>query len=257
MINIIITIGQLLIPIFIIIDIIILILLIILKKWSIKFKGEEGEKAVARHLEMIDGHKYIFNNIMINDNGKSRQIDHIAVTEYGVYVIETKNYSGKILGKETSENWIQYLGNKQYRFKNPIHQNYGHTEIVKKILKDTTNQIFSIVVFCARCKLKVKTFSPVIYHTEVEKFITNNPKVLEKEKIEEINKIITENKIVNEETIKDHNYNVKKYVEYKNQKAEKGICPRCGGKLLMRNSKSGQFYGCSNFPKCRYTKSIE
>ncbi len=227
-----------------------------LEKFIIKTKGEAGEEAVARHLEMVDGDRYIFNDIMINDNGKSRQIDHIAVTEYGVYVIETKNYSGKIYGKETSENWTQYLGSKKFKFKNPIHQNYGHTEIVKKVLKDTTNQIFPVVVFTTNCKLKVKITSPVIYHTEIEKFIMNNPKVLEKEKIEEIQKIIKENQIVNEETIQDHNYNVQKYIEYKNKKAEDGICPRCGGSLIIKSGKYGQFYGCSNFPKCKYTKNV-
>ncbi len=31
-------------------------------------------------------------------------------------------------------------------------------------------------------------------------------------------------------------------------------CPRCGNKLVLRNSAKGQFYGCSSFPKCRYMK---
>ncbi|AZS15347.1 restriction endonuclease [Paenibacillus lutimineralis] len=31
-------------------------------------------------------------------------------------------------------------------------------------------------------------------------------------------------------------------------------CPRCGNKLVLRNSSKGQFYGCSSFPKCRYIK---
>ena len=53
---------------------------------------------------------------------------------------------------------------------------------------------------------------------------------------------------------------LKKDVKNKvNQKiAEKktgdGICPKCGGKLIMRDGKYGKFIGCSNFPKCRYTQ---
>lgn len=31
------------------------------------------------------------------------------------------------------------------------------------------------------------------------------------------------------------------------------ICPRCGGNLIDRNGKFGSFYGCSNYPKCKYT----
>ncbi len=30
-------------------------------------------------------------------------------------------------------------------------------------------------------------------------------------------------------------------------------CPRCGGVLVRRNGKYGEFIGCSNFPKCRFT----
>jgi len=31
------------------------------------------------------------------------------------------------------------------------------------------------------------------------------------------------------------------------------LCPKCGGKLVERTGKFGPFYGCSNFPKCKYT----
>ncbi len=34
------------------------------------------------------------------------------------------------------------------------------------------------------------------------------------------------------------------------------VCPRCGGQLIKRNGRFGPFYGCSNFPKCRYTNTI-
>lgn len=39
------------------------------------------------------------------------------------------------------------------------------------------------------------------------------------------------------------------------------ICPKCGGRLVLRMSKSGayagsQFWGCSNYPKCRYIKNM-
>lgn len=39
-----------------------------------------------------------------------------------------------------------------------------------------------------------------------------------------------------------------------NQKLE--LCPRCGGELRKRNGKFGEFFGCSNYPACRYTRNI-
>ncbi|MDR0778247.1 MAG: topoisomerase DNA-binding C4 zinc finger domain-containing protein [Methanomassiliicoccaceae archaeon] len=34
------------------------------------------------------------------------------------------------------------------------------------------------------------------------------------------------------------------------------MCPRCGKMLVLRNGKNGQFYGCSGYPNCRFTKNI-
>lgn len=236
--------------------VIIVLILIILKLKSPQYKGKCGEEIVKKQLENINGYKHIINNIMINDNGKSRQIDHIAITEHGVFVIETKNYAGVIYGKEKSTEWKQYLNQKCFNFKNPIHQNYGHTEIVKKVLEGETDKVYSIVVFTRRCKLKVDVQSTVLYDSQLNTFIKNKEKVLNNIDIDNIYKIITENKITNQEAIKNHNYNVKHYIEYKNNISDTGKCPRCGNVLIRRNGKTGDFYGCSNYPKCRYTKNI-
>jgi len=33
------------------------------------------------------------------------------------------------------------------------------------------------------------------------------------------------------------------------------VCPRCDGKLVLRHGRGGKaFYGCSNYPKCKFTK---
>lgn len=40
-------------------------------------------------------------------------------------------------------------------------------------------------------------------------------------------------------------------------KIENLSCPKCGGSLILRSGKYGDFYGCSNYPKCRYTKPVK
>ena len=115
---------------------------------------------------------YSLNDIFFNDQGKSRQIDHIAITEFGVFVIETKNYAGYIYGREDSTKWKQYLNNKCFLFDNPINQNYGHKKIVEDLLSSSVF-IESIVVFINRCNLKVETKSKVLYDYQIVNYINN------------------------------------------------------------------------------------
>lgn len=219
-----------------------------------EYKGRIGEKETAIYLNKIEGNKQIINNITLNDNGKTRQIDHIAITEAGVFVIETKNFSGKIYGRENSKEWKQYLGKNCYTFANPIHQNFGHTEIVKKVLQGKIEIVYSIVVFTRKGKLKIEDLkSNVMYVDEITDYIQNKPKVINVDKIQEIYSFLIENRVTNQEYIENHNYNVKQYVQGKQEKIAQGICPRCYGRLVKRNGRYGEFYACSNYPECKYT----
>lgn len=50
-----------------------------------------------------------------------------------------------------------------------------------------------------------------------------------------------------------HVKNIKVAARDVDEKIKSGICPKCGGHLVKRNGKYGTFYGCSNYPKCRFT----
>ena len=175
------------VPIIIIVILIIITVQLVQKPDWLVDKGKLGEKMIEGELNTISGDKKIINDIMFNDNGKSRQIDHIAITKQGVFVIETKNYNRPIYGRETSTEWREYIGKKYYTFKNPIHQNYGHLQIVKNILEGITDQVFPIVVFAKRpnLKLKVEVTSPVLKQEELVKYILKQKEVLNTQKIEE------------------------------------------------------------------------
>lgn len=34
------------------------------------------------------------------------------------------------------------------------------------------------------------------------------------------------------------------------------VCPRCGGELIKRKGRFGPFFGCGNYPACRYTRNL-
>ena len=82
----------------------------------------------------------------------------LLITIKGLFVFESKNYSGWILESETQKNWTQTLpkgrgkNQKEYIY-NPILQNKGHINTLKKILKQNV-PIYSIITFSERCTLK-------------------------------------------------------------------------------------------------------
>ena len=97
----------------IILAVLIIVGLIVLKLYfsSPKTKGKIGEATVASILGTNEPNtQYIINDLLfLDNNGVSRQIDHIVINQYGIWVIETKNYKGTIYGTESQKQWTQVL----------------------------------------------------------------------------------------------------------------------------------------------------
>lgn len=106
---------------------------IIILRLLIPSKGNIGEKHVAKMLKRLPRDKYaVINNLLLNDSGQTSQVDHVVISRYGVFVIETKVYQGRIYGGEDNEYWTQNIYGHKYQFRNPILQNYGHIKSIKK-----------------------------------------------------------------------------------------------------------------------------
>lgn len=60
-------------------------------------------------------------------------------------------------------------------------------------------------------------------------------------------------KVASKEETKEHIQEVKTTIKETKKKIKAGTCPKCGGELVLRKGKYGKFYGCSNYPKCRFT----
>ena len=84
-----------------------------------KIKGIKGEKRVSNVLYKLNKNKYrVLNDVLIRAKDKTVQIDHIVVSVYGIFVIETKNYAGNIYGDGYKDKWTQYLGREKNSFQN-------------------------------------------------------------------------------------------------------------------------------------------
>jgi len=143
---------------------VLIILAAILNLYLPKIKGYFGEKSVAFFLSRLDPEKYkVINNIMLQIGKGTSQIDHIIVSNYGIFVIETKNYKGWIIGNEFDDYWTQVIYKRKEKLRNPIKQNYGHIQALKVVLSDYPNiNYILIVAFTTRADLKVNVNTDVI-----------------------------------------------------------------------------------------------
>lgn len=209
-----------------------------------------------KKLKKLPKNKYlVLNDIMVKQNDGTHQIDHLIISQFGIFVIEMKNYYGLILGDEHKNKWIQYLGKKKSYFMNPIYQNYGHVKALQEILNLDNKMFIPIVCFSNQAKLKIETKNNVVQLDYLVSSIKKYQNVILNSNLEAIYNKITELNITDKLERKNHVKNIKSKINEDNNKVDNMICPRCGGNLVTRNGKYGPFIGCSNYPKCRFIKN--
>ncbi|MDE5721165.1 MAG: NERD domain-containing protein [Clostridia bacterium] len=224
-------------------------------KRTVEERGKAGEQAVARSLIQIAGvDGKLINNFIFKGTRTTVQIDHILICDFGIFVIETKNYSGIIYGDENRKEWLQVFPNsvRREKFHNPVKQNAGHVYNLRRILPKGT-PVYGIVVF-VQDNVQHVTAESVIGLASLQAEINrkNNGKVFTQMQLLKIYEILcmrNETKISNEQ----HTENVRKMIA---DVESNSFCPRCGGELVEKFGPYGKFIGCSNYPKCKFTKDL-
>ena len=179
------------------------------------------------------------------------------ISSNAYFVIETKGYKGWILGRENGEYWTQTIYKSKHQFYNPIKQNAGHVRFLHHLLKCSTDILFiPIVVFNNSAELKVHADNNIVVNRYNLKraILQYRTAVLNQETINWIIQTINQNRIIaDKEKLKQHKHNAKARQYRSSRLINQGVCPQCGGHLILRKGKYGTFYGCSNFPTCKFT----
>ncbi|AUX86361.1 NERD nuclease [Acinetobacter sp. ACNIH2] len=133
----------------------------IIKAFKPFLKGKMGEFAVAAHVKLyLDRDSYTLLNdcTLPDEQNQTTQIDHILLSPFGIFVIETKNYKGWIFGSQHQKTWTQKIYKKSFKFQNPLHQNYKHQKVLEAVLSDIVEPQFihSLVVFMPDCEFKTQ-----------------------------------------------------------------------------------------------------
>ena len=286
--------------------------------------GRYGEYLTYKRLRYMEdeGAKFLFNVYIPKPNGETSEIDVLMICSKGIFVFESKNYSGWIFGSDNQQNWYQTLPlgrgkSQKTSFYNPVMQNRSHIKHLRNCL-NLQIPIRSIIVFSDRCTLKnIKINDSNIYvinrydivsvvssvckqstddllsESLIDEIysklypLTQADVSVKKQHIQNIQNIqnkqsqndyknqalsdmdtseLYENEQINAESFDtdtserfDTNTGINDSIETSQQTFQDKKCPRCGGNLVLRTTNRGknigkQFYGCSNFPKCKYTQ---
>ena len=132
----------------------VLVLPLILR--SAWFKGKLGEFKVNVGISLLLDRKvyHLVKNVTLPVGDGTTQIDHLVVSPYGIFVIETKNITGWIFGQPNQAQWMQVIYRFKQRFQNPLRQNYMHVKAVRDLLGLEPDQAHNVVVFVGACTFK-------------------------------------------------------------------------------------------------------
>lgn len=225
-------------------------------------KGVIGEGVSRLFFMGLDANEYkVLHNITLqNKQGKTTQIDHIIVSIYGIFVVETKNYQGWIYGNEIDRQWTQVIYKKRQQFYNPVKQNQGHINALKGMLPEYQHIPFiSIINFSPKATLKeIKIHSShvyVVYTHRVNSIIKSMkaPMLSNSEVVSVFERIQQQN---NKKLSSKHIINLRNKGRNRKETIAKSICPNCSGQLVNRTGPYGSFLGCSNYPKCRFNSKL-
>lgn len=226
------------------------------------FKGMVGEFIVklAARLQLPADTYHRLHNVTLPTHDGSTQIDHIFVSVYGIFVVETKNMKGWIFGGEHQAQWTQKIYRKTFRFQNPLRQNYKHLKTLEAALEVPSDFIHSVVVFAGESSFKTAMPANVTQGAGYVRYIKAfNEEVLSEAQVEGIVEQIKAGRLQPSlKTSREHVRNLKE----KNSSASPRICPKCGSGMILRTAKKGprsgeRFWGCSAFPKCRAVMSSD
>ena len=219
------------------------------------FKGRFGEKkaAIGMWLTLDESVYRRIHNVILPTSSGTTQIDHVLVSVYGLFVVETKNMTGWIFGSESQRQWTQVIYKEKYKFQNPLRQNYRHTRSLAEFLHVDHSSVHSVILFTGDCTFKVPMPVNVLKNGLGSYVRSFSRRVLLPNEVERIVAQLTAIKADRSLTRQSHVQSLRV------QHASRDVCPSCGAQLVLRTARKGPnagstFLGCSGYPKCRYTR---
>ena len=225
------------------------------------FKGMLGEtfvKVVAKLRLPSETYRPIHNITLPTPDGTT-QIDHIFVSRFGIFVVETKNMKGWIFGRENQAQWTQKIFKESFTFQNPLRQNYKHAKALEAALDVPASAIRSVVVFTGKSTFKTPMPPNVTRGWGYIRYIKSfREPVLSESEVQNVVAQIQSGRLMpSKETSSQH----VRQLRTRSSSVTERVCPRCGSSMVLRTAKRGnnagsQFWGCSAYPKCKVVQNV-
>lgn len=205
-------------------------------------------------------------DILIPANDHTSQIDYIIICSYGIFVGEIKTFHGFIIGSASEKYWKQYINGTEKDYYNPIFQNRNHIHYLQIFLKSIPTDIYyhSLIFMKKQKGARLQITPPYPPNTsivtDIDAFMRIIQVVCEKremiislEQAEYIFNYIISNQIHGQDARILHANYAQSIQQNTHILFSNGICPQCKSKLIVKTGKYGKFWGCSNYPQCKYT----
>jgi hypothetical protein len=237
---------------------IVLVVAVVNSPW---FKGAIGEALVrlAARLRLPSETYHRFHNVTLRTPDGTTQIDHIIVSRFGVFVVETKHMKGWIFGTERDAQWTQKIFRRSFKFQNPLRQNYKHMKALEAALDIPSNVIHSVIVFSGASTFKTSLPANVVRGGRYIRYLKSfQHQVLSGVQVNEILVRIQASRLP--ESLSTRSQHIENLRARRDPLAERN-CPRCGNRMVLRTAKQGanagsQFWGCSAYPECKVVQRV-
>ena len=167
-----------------------------------------------------------FHNVIIPGKSGTTQIDHLLVSEYGLFIVETKNKTGWIFGSEDQSKWTQTLYKKKYSFPESHQTDLSSKEGTSEYLNINTLVIHTIVYFVGDCNFKTRMPANV-RKSGLSRYIRKfRQRILSSHEVDRIISTIQQHISKSSITSKDHIRSLRA------RHSSNTVCPRCGSKLV-------------------------
>lgn len=246
------------------------------------FKGMIGEGVLNLGIRLfLDKREYhLLKDVTLPTPQGTTQIDHVIVSRFGIFVIETKNMKGWIFGNPAHKTWTQQIYRRRHSFQNPLRQNHLHVMALRSLLGLADHQLHSVIYFIGDCTFKTTMPDNVMNRGIIRYIKDKTTPVLTQADVTQVVDTIQQGRLAaNWQTHRQHVAQLKARhgafaqpvpaseptrpppstppTTAQANRVEVPICPRCGNTMVLRTANRGenkgnQFWGCHGYPQCRH-----